>query len=164
MEYQHVLHTFGPVVDSECEILILGSMPSAKSREINFYYGHPQNRFWKVISQIYDEKLPLTIDEKKEMLLKNHIALWDVIASCDIIGSSDQSIKNVVGNDMSIILKQANIRKIYANGNKAYELFEKYCVTKDQPEVIKLPSTSPANAMWTLERLTAEWKQIILGN
>lgn len=161
MEYQHVVHTFGPVVDSECKILILGSLPSVKSREINFYYGHPQNRFWKVISTIYNEKKPVTIEEKKEMLLRNHIALWDVIASCDIIGSSDSSIKNVVGNDMSIVLNRSNIRKIYANGNKAYELFRKYCMAEGQPEVIKLPSTSPANAMWTVERLTEEWKQIV---
>lgn len=159
MEYTHVIHTFEPVFDQDSKILILGSLPSVKSRENQFYYGHPQNRFWKVISAIYHEELPNTIEEKKKLLLKNHIALWDVIASCDIAGSADSSIKNVTGNDMRVILDHAKINRIYVNGGKAYELFVKYCKQDNQPPLIKLPSTSPANATWSLERLTEAWKK-----
>lgn len=159
MEYTHVIHTFEPVFDQDSKILILGSLPSVKSRENQFYYGHPQNRFWKVISAIYHEELPNTIEEKKKLLLKNHIALWDVIASCDIAGSADSSIKNVAGNDMCVILDHAKINRIYVNGGKAYELFVKYCKQDNQPPLIKLPSTSPANATWSLERLTEAWKK-----
>ena len=159
MEYTHVIHTFEPVFDQDSKILILGSLPSVKSRENQFYYGHPQNRFWKVISAIYHEELPNTIEEKKNLLLKNHIALWDVIASCDIAGSADSSIKNVTGNDMCVILNHAKINRIYVNGGKAYELFVKYCKQDNQPPLIKLPSTSPANATWSLERLTEAWKK-----
>lgn len=159
MEYTHVIHTFEPVFDQDSKILILGSLPSVKSRENQFYYGHPQNRFWKVISAIYHEELPNTIEEKKNLLLKNHIALWDVIASCDIAGSADSSIKNVTGNDMCVILDRAKINRIYVNGGKAYELFVKYCKQDNQPPLIKLPSTSPANATWSLERLTETWKK-----
>ncbi len=161
MEYTHVTHTFGPVFDKHSKILILGSFPSVKSREVNFYYGHPQNRFWKVLAGILAEDIPQTVEEKRAFLLRNRIAVWDVIASCDIVGSSDSSIKNVIGNDMETILRQAPIGKICANGDKAYQLFLKYCKKEGQPELIKLPSTSPANAAWNLERLTAVWKEVI---
>ena len=162
MEYMHVVHTFEPVYDDKSEVLILGSFPSVKSRESRFYYGHPQNRFWKVTAGIFGEDVPQTIEEKREFLLRNHIAVWDVIASCDIVGSSDSSIRNVVANDMQVILQQAHIRGIYANGDKAYQLFLKYCKEEGQPAVYKLPSTSPANAAWSVERLTEAWKDAIL--
>ncbi len=158
MEYTHVFHTFEPVFDQNSDILILGSFPSVKSRENQFYYGHPQNRFWKVTAGIFDEPVPATVEEKKAFLLRNRIAVWDVIASCDIIGSSDSSIRNVVANDMDFILKKADIRKIYANGDKAYRLFLKYCKKEGWPGVFKLPSTSPANAAYSLKRLTEAWK------
>lgn len=164
-EYEHVTHTFGPVYDKHSKILILGSMPSVKSREQQFYYGHPQNRFWEVLSAVLEETKPSTIAEKKDFLLRNHVALWDVIASCDIIGSSDSSIKNVRENDMNVILSAAEIETIFLNGGKAHELFMKYCrkyVRKDKPALVKLPSTSPANAAWSLERLTNTWKEAIL--
>ena len=154
MEYTHVTHTFGPVFDVHAELLILGSFPSVKSRENNFYYGHPQNRFWKVLSGVYHSEVPVTIEEKKAFLLKNHLAVWDVIADCAIVGSSDSSIRDVTANDMSLILGQANIRRIFANGGTAYRLFLKYCKKDGQPQVCKLPSTSPANASFSLERLT----------
>lgn len=157
MEFSHVVHTFGPVYDDKSEILILGSFPSVKSREMQFYYGHPQNRFWKVAAGICRQAVPETIGEKKDFLLQNHIAVWDVIESCDIIGSADSSIKNVVANDMDVILKKAPIRAIFANGDKAYQLFLKYCKREGQPEVYKLPSTSPANAVWNVERLIQTW-------
>ena len=162
--YEHVTHTFGPVYDKNSNILILGSMPSVKSREQQFYYGHPQNRFWKVLSAVFGETEPGTIAEKKDLLLRNHVALWDVIASCDIIGSSDSSIKNVRENDMNVILSAADIKTIILNGGKAYELFQKYCrkyVRDDQPALVKLPSTSPANAAWSLEKLTNAWRESI---
>lgn len=157
MEYTHVVHTFEPIYDGQSEILILGSFPSVKSRENQFYYGHPQNRFWKVTAGVFGEEVPLTIEEKKCFLLRNHLAVWDVIASCDILGSSDSSIRNVVANDMDVILKKAKIQAIYANGDKAYQLFLKYCRKEGQPKVCKLPSTSPANAAWNVERLTETW-------
>lgn len=109
------------------------------------------------------EEVPQTVAEKRAFLLRNHIAVWDVIASCDIIGSSDSSIRNVVANDMQMILRQANIHAIYANGDKAYQLFLKYCKEEGQPEVYKLPSTSPANAAWSVERLIAAWSKAISG-
>ncbi|MDE6365881.1 MAG: DNA-deoxyinosine glycosylase [Lachnospiraceae bacterium] len=161
VNYEHVTHTFGPVFDRHSKILILGSMPSVKSREQQFYYGHPQNRFWKVLSAVLREAAPDSIEDKKAFLLRNHIALWDVIESCDIIGSSDSSIKNVSGNDMRLILDSAEIEAIYLNGGKAYELFIKYCrpsIQEIEPALVKLPSTSPANAAWKLDRLTEAWR------
>lgn len=161
MEYIHVVHEFEPVYDEHSRILILGSFPSVKSREQQFYYGHPQNRFWKVTAGVCKEDVPVTIEEKKAFLYRNHIALWDVIESCDIIGSSDSSIKNVIPNDMEVILHKADIRAIYANGDKAYRLFLKYCKKEGQPNVYKLPSTSPANAAWSVERLMKAWAEAL---
>ena len=155
-------HTFKPVYNEESEILILGSFPSVKSRESNFYYGHPQNRFWKVIANILETEIPQTIEEKKMLLLSNKIAIWDVIASCTIEGSSDASIKNVVTNDFSGIIKNSKIINIFVNGTKAYELYRKYAEDKTGIKAVKLPSTSPANAAWNLERLCKEWKEKIL--
>jgi len=151
-------HNIDPVFDKNSKILILGSFPSVKSREQKFFYGHPQNRFWRVISSITGENIPTTIEEKKSLLIKNNIAVWDVIKSCDIVGSSDSSIENVCINDFTVIFSRANIKRIYANGDKAYSLFKKY-YSKDV-EIIKLPSTSPANAQYSLERLCDEWKVI----
>lgn len=154
-------HTFEPVYDENSQILILGTFPSVKSRENHFYYGHPQNRFWKVIAGVTGSRVPETIGEKKEMLLKHHIAIWDVIASCSIIGSSDSSIKDVAVNDFTPLLSKAPIERIYANGAKAYELYQKYAYPLVKREIIKLPSTSPANAAYSLERLCGEWSIIV---
>lgn len=161
MEYTHVVHTFEPVFDEESRILILGSFPSVKSRENRFYYGHPQNRFWKVTAGIFGEQIPVTVSEKKAFLLRNHLAVWDVIASCDIMGSSDSSIKNVVANDMDVILNAADIRKICTNGATAYQLFQKYCRKDTMPQLCRLPSTSPANAAWSVPRLTEAWSAVL---
>ena len=155
--YQHLEHTFGPVYDEHSEILILGTFPSVKSRENHFYYGHPQNRFWKLLARLTEEPVPGTVEEKKALLLKHHIALWDVVQSCDIIGSSDSSIKNVVPADIARILRESSVQKIYANGDKAYSLYKKYCEKETGKEAEKLPSTSPANAIFTLDRLTESW-------
>lgn len=157
MEYETIVHTFDPVYDSDSKILILGSLPSVKSRENNFYYGHPCNRFWRVTAAVTGCQIPETVQEKKRFLLNNHIALWDVIARCDIIGSSDSSIKNVTANDMNIVLCHADIRCIYANGGKAYELYMKYCYPQCKRNIVKLPSTSPANASYSISRLEEAW-------
>lgn len=162
MEKQKISHTFEPVYDKESKILILGSFPSVKSRESKFYYGHPQNRFWKVIAKITNRKEPMTIEEKKELILSNHIAIWDVIESCTIQGSSDSSIKDVVVNDFSDILQNSSIQRIYVNGNKAYELYHRYAEENTGMKAVKLPSTSPANAAWNLDRLYEIWKQILV--
>lgn len=161
-EYTHIKHEFEPVFDKNSKILVLGTLPSVKSRENNFYYGHPQNRFWKLIAALCDEDIvPQTIEEKRKILLKHHIAVWDVISECDIIGSSDSSIKNVVPADLSVILDNTDIDRIYANGGKAYELYMKYQYGKIGREIIKLPSTSPANAAYSLERLLECWQMWI---
>lgn len=162
-EYQHICHTFEPVYNEESGILILGSLPSVKSREQGFYYGHPQNRFWKVLAAVLCCPLPATIEEKKSMLLKNRIALWDVIESCDIIGSSDSSIKNVVPADIGSILSKTKINRIFANGKKAESLYRKYIFPKTKVEITALPSTSPANAACSLERLAEVWREKING-
>ena len=161
MELTHVTHTFDPVCGEDARLLILGSFPSVKSRENQFYYGHPQNRFWKVTAGVFGEAVPGTIEEKRAFLLRNRMALWDVIASCDIAGSSDSSIRNVVANDMQVILSRAPIRAILVNGDTAYRLFLRYCKKEGQPPVYRLPSTSPANAAWSVERLEEAWGEII---
>ena len=161
MEYEHIVHSFEPVYDKASEILILGTLPSVKSRENNFYYGHKQNRFWKVLATLLKEPVPDTIEEKKAMLLTHHIAVWDVIQSCDIKGSSDSSIKNVQPTDIGMILEKTNITRIYANGNKAGQLYKRYQFPVTGREATVLPSTSPANAAWSLERLCEAWYVIL---
>ncbi|MDR0580635.1 MAG: DNA-deoxyinosine glycosylase [Holosporaceae bacterium] len=152
-------HPFEPVFGEKSRILILGTFPSVKSREYGFYYGHPQNRFWKVLARITNtDPIPETIADKKQMLLKNGIALADMLQSCDIESSGDGSIRNAAPADLSKIFDNANIERIYANGEKAYQLFIKYIGM----EVIKLPSTSPANAKYDLEKLIFEWEKIII--
>ena len=141
-------------------MLILGSFPSVKSREQNFFYGHPQNRFWKVISAIFGQPVPQTIEDKKHLILSSRLALWDSIASCEIAGSSDASIRNAQANDIGIILSNCNIERIYCNGRKSYELYQKYIEPQTGREAVCLPSTSPANAQWTLEKLIEAWSVI----
>lgn len=177
-EYQRLTHEFDPVFQKDSKILILGTFPSVKSREQHFYYGHPQNRFWKVLAAITGKPVPESIPEKKHLLLSHGIALWDVILSCDIIGSSDSSIRNVVPADIPGLLRQTSIQAVFGNGSKACELYKKYTVPmltaspadsggahpltdglSPYASIQKLPSTSPANAAWKLERLTDYWKQ-----
>ena len=160
-EYRHIQRQFGPVYDENSKILILGSFPSVKSREVNFFYGHPQNRFWPLMARVLDCAVPRSIEEKKTMLLSNGVALWDVLESCDIIGSSDSSIRNAVPVDIALILRAADIRRVYCNGTAAYELFMKYLAPVCGMTPVKLPSTSPANAAWTMDRLYGQWKQIL---
>ncbi len=157
-----IQHPINPIYNKDSRILILGSFPSVKSREAGFFYGHPQNRFWKVLAAVCEEDVPTTIEEKKKFLLDNHIAVWDVIKSCDIEGSSDSSIKNVVANDLSVILRDSSIQAIYVNGKKAEQLYKEYIESIINVKAICLPSTSPANATWNLERLINKWKCIML--
>lgn len=153
-------HTFEPIFDKNSEILVLGSFPSIKSRENNFYYAHPQNRFWRVVASVYSCPVPSSIEEKKNMVLSNKIAVWDVIRSCEITGSADSTIKSVIPNDLSEILSVADIKKIYANGKTAQSLYNKYIKKNTGVDIISLPSTSPANAAYSLEKLIKEWKII----
>ena len=161
---EHIKHPIPPFYDEGSQILILGSFPSVKSREQMFFYGHPQNRFWKVLASVFKVEVPVTIPEKKAFLKKHHIALWDVISSCDIEGSSDASINNVTANDLSIILDHAEIRQIIVNGKTAEKYYIKYIEPKLNRKAVCMPSTSPANAAWSLERLIGVWrKQICPG-
>lgn len=155
-------HTFAPIFQSDAQILILGSFPSVQSRRQAFYYGHPQNRFWRVVAEVLNEQVPNDVEEKKILLYKHKIALWDVIHQCEIRGSSDQSIQNVKPNDLSVILSNAPIGHIYTNGQKAGKLYQKYFQTEIQCEMTILPSTSPANATYSLEKLVQAWR--VIGN
>ena len=155
-------HPFPPLYDENSKVLILGSFPSVKSREEMFFYGHPQNRFWKVIAAVCNTDTPVTVEEKKKLLHENHIALWDVIASCDITGSSDSSIKNVKANDLTVILESADIKQIFVNGKTAEKYYNKYIRDTIGREALCLPSTSPANAGWKLERLIEAWRVILI--
>lgn len=152
-----VTHPIAPVYNEESRILILGSFPSVKSREAMFFYGHPQNRFWRVLAKVFSSDVPISVDEKKDFLLSNGIAVWDVIASCEIIGSSDSSIKNAVPNDITDILSKSKIKRIILNGGTAFKYYEKYLIKNISTEAVCLPSTSPANAKWSIDMLALEW-------
>ncbi len=154
---EQVAHDFPPVYDENSRLLILGSFPSVKSREGHFYYHHPQNRFWKVLAALTKEPVPGSIPEKKALLLSHGIAIWDVIASCRIIGSSDSSIEDVTPADISRIVQAAPIQGIFTNGATATKLYRKYCQKAVGMESVGLPSTSPANAAYSLERLVGIW-------
>ena len=156
----HIKHPFPPLYDAASRILILGSFPSVKSREQQFFYGHPQNRFWRVTAAVFGCAVPQTVPEKQAFLHANHIALWDVVASCDIRGSADSSIRNVIPNDLTPILAGADIRAIFVNGSTAARYYTQYQMPLLQREAVRLPSTSPANAAWSLERLIAAWSVI----
>lgn len=153
-------HPIPPVYNACSTILILGSFPSRRSREQGFFYGHPQNRFWRVLAAVFEEALPESVPERRAFLLRNQVALWDVIASCEITGSSDASIRDAAVNDLSPILSAAPIQHIFVNGQTAAKLYHRWTEPSTQRPAIVLPSTSPANAAWRLERLIAAWKQI----
>ncbi len=155
-----ILHPIPPVYDKDCRILILGSFPSVKSREARFFYGHPQNRFWRVLAALFDEEVPQSTVERRAFLLRHHIAVWDTVASCDIVGSSDASMKNAVPNDLSPILHAAPIRAVFCNGSQSYKLYLAHNGHLSCP-VFCLPSTSPANAAWRMERLADAWREIL---
>lgn len=156
-----ICHPFPPLYDENSKILILGSFPSVKSREQLFFYGHPQNRFWRVVAQVHGAPVPQSIEEKRAFLLERGIALWDVIASCSITGSADASIKDVCANDLTPILNGAGIERIFVNGKTAEKYYNQYIKPKLGREAICLPSTSPANAAWSVEKLVEAWRVIL---
>lgn len=151
------IHSIPPLFDPSSRVLILGSFPSVKSRETGFFYGHTQNRFWRVLSEVLNCAEPRSVEEKKRLLLSHGVALWDVIRSCDIEGSADSSIKNIVPNDLSVILESCDIKSIFVNGKTAERLYIKYIQPKVNRPAVCLPSTSPANASWSVSRLTEAW-------
>jgi hypoxanthine-DNA glycosylase len=161
MKNEHVTHDFEPIFNRESKILMLGTMPSPKSREVGFYYGHPRNRFWKVVSDVCGEEVPETQENKIDFALRNKIAVWDVLAGCDIKGADDSSIRNPVANDLDVILKQADIQAVFATGQKAAQLYKKYCYPKTKIPIICLPSTSPANCSVSYEKLYEAYEIIL---
>ena len=158
---QAAAHPFPPLWDAGSRVLILGSFPSVRSREALFFYGHPQNRFWRVMAAVLGCPVPQTIEEKQQMLHSHHVALWDVIAHCEIEGSSDSSIRAVVPTDLTPILQGAEIRQIFCNGTASYQLYCRHQQMRTGRTAVKLPSTSPANAAWSVERLTQAWMVIL---
>ena len=155
-----IIHPIPPVYDEHSKILILGSFPSVKSREEGFFYGHPQNRFWKVTAAVLGADVPVTVNEKHAFLLRSRIALWDVIGSCDIDGSADSSIKNVCANDLSVILAASKVNTVFVNGKTAYRFYRRFSEKETGLPAVCLPSTSPANASWSIDRLIAGWSVI----
>ncbi|MBM6924013.1 DNA-deoxyinosine glycosylase [Hydrogenoanaerobacterium saccharovorans] len=158
---EHIIHSIEPVFDTESRVLILGTMPSPKSREVQFYYGHPQNRFWRVLAAVLGEELPQSVPEKKAMLLRHRIALWDVLAECEITGASDSSIRNPVANDLSVILDHAPVQAVFTTGATAWKLYTRLQKPHTGIEAVRLPSTSPANCAVKMEALTEAYKAIL---
>ena len=158
---EHIIHSIEPVFDAESRVLILGTMPSPKSREVQFYYGHPQNRFWRVLAAVLGEEVPRSVPEKKAMLLRHRIALWDVLAECEITGASDSSIRNPVANDLSVILDHAPVQAVFTTGATAWKLYTRLQKPHTGIEAVRLPSTSPANCAVKMEALTEAYKAIL---
>lgn len=158
---EHIIHSIEPVFDAESRVLILGTMPSPKSREVQFYYGHPQNRFWRVLAAVLGEEVPRSVPEKKAMLLRHRIALWDVLAECEITGASDSSIRNPVANDLSVVLDHAPVQAVFTTGATAWKLYTRLQKPHTGIEAVRLPSTSPANCAVKMEALTEAYKAIL---
>lgn len=158
---ERILHPFPPLFDSESRTLILGSFPSVKSREAMFFYGHPQNRFWRLTALLCHEDTPQTIEEKSSLILRHHLALWDSIQSCTITGSSDSSVRDVVPNDLRVIFDNSKTERVFCNGALSHKMYMKYIYPQTGIAAVKLPSTSPANAAFSLERLAESWRVIM---
>ncbi|NLL91163.1 MAG: DNA-deoxyinosine glycosylase [Ruminococcaceae bacterium] len=158
--HQTVTHPLSPLFQADSKILILGSFPSVKTREYGFFYGHPQNRFWPLLERIFDVKLSRDIEERRAFLLERRIALYDVIYRCDIIGSSDASIKNIIPSDLSPVFDKADIKRVFCNGGTSHRYYKKYQEQKTGFKALKLPSTSPANARFSMDDLYNQWKII----
>ena len=160
MEYTHVTHNFPPLFAPDSRALILGSIPSPKSREQAFFYGHPQNRFWPVLAAVFGEPAPQTVADKRSLALRHHIAMWDTLAACDIRGASDTSIRNPVPNDLPWLIAQTQVRAVFCTGTTSYKYYKKLCQPQTGIEAVCLPSTSPANAAWSKERLIQAYSVI----
>lgn len=161
MSTGRIVHPFPPLFCGESDTLILGSFPSVKSREAMFFYGHPQNRFWKLAAMLFGEPVPETIEEKTALILNNRLALWDSIKSCTITGSSDSSVRDVVPNDLSLIFENSRVNRVFCNGALSYKMYMKYIFPETNVKAVKLPSTSPANAAFSIDRLYEHWKIIL---
>lgn len=161
MEIKKVEHAFEPFYDENSKVLILGTMPSPKSRDTGFYYGHPRNRFWTVLSDLLEESFPETKEDRQELLKRHNIALWDVLLSCEIAGADDSSIRNPIANDMNVILNRANIQAVFTTGAKATELYRRHCYVCCGVPSIGLPSTSPANCRCSYDKLKESYGQIL---
>lgn len=161
MEYQTVYHNFEPLYQPNSKILLLGSIPSPKSREQGFFYGHPQNRFWRVLAAVCQQAVPQTIAEKRALCIAHRIALWDVLASCEIKGASDAAIRNPVANPIESLIAKTQIEAVFTTGTTAYTLYQKLCAPRTHLSAQKLPSTSPANAAWTIERLITQYTAML---
>lgn len=160
MEYTHVTHNFPPLFAPDSRALILGSIPSPKSREQAFFYGHPRNRFWPVLAAVFGEPAPQTIEDKRSLALRHRIAMWDTLAACDIRGASDTSIRNPVANDLPWLIAQTRVRAVFCTGATSYKYYKKLCQPQTGIEAVCLPSTSPANAAWSKERLIQAYSVI----
>ena len=160
MNKEHVIHPIPPLYDAHSRVLILGSFPSVRSREQGFFYGHPRNRFWCVMANVLGETEPKSIDEKREMLLCHGIALWDVIASCEIRGSADSTITDVVPNDLTALFACCKNLRVYTNGKTADTYYQRYQLPLHGKSAVCLPSTSPANAAWSVQKLCEAWNVI----
>jgi len=158
---QIIVHPIAPTFNEHSRVLILGSFPSVKSREMMYFYGHPQNRFWKIMAALFGETVPETVTEREAFLLRNRVAVWDSIRQCTITGSSDASIRDVIPNDLSPILDAAPIEQIFCNGKKSWDMYHRYIEPETGRKAICLPSSSPANAAWSLEKLTQAWSIIL---
>ncbi len=162
MESSAVVHPFPPVWNEHSRILILGSFPSVRSRETGFYYGHPQNRFWPLMARLFEEPVPQTNEERRDFALRHGIALWDAIESCRITGSSDASIRDAKPNDIAGLISSTGISRIFCNGQQSHRMFMRYCADACSISAIPLPSTSAANAAWTMDQLAEAWKMILI--
>ena len=160
MEYTKVVHNIEPLFASDSRVLILGSIPSPKSREQRFFYGHPQNRFWSVLAAVFGEDAPATVGGKRALALRHHIAMWDTLHSCEIRGASDTSIKNPVANDLKWLIDQTAVRAVFCTGATSYKYYNRLCRAQTGIEAVCLPSTSPANAAWSRERLVEAYRVI----
>lgn len=161
MNYQRVYHNFGPLYAADSRVLLLGSMPSPKSREQGFFYGHPQNRFWRVLAAVLGEAAPDSIEDKRTLCLRHQVALWDVLASCEIVGASDAAIRNPVPNNLAPLIQKTQVQAVFTTGATAYQYYQKLCLQQTGLPALKLPSTSPANAAWSLDRLTEAYRVIL---
>ena len=156
----HAVHPFDPVWDAGCRVLVLGTFPSVRSREVGFYYGHPRNRFWPMLARIFGGPVPADTQGRRDFALRCGVALWDVLAACDIAGSSDASIRRPVPNDVAALALKSGVRLVACNGRRAYELYRRYI---DCPLPVRaLPSTSAANAAWSLDALCGAWREALL--
>ena len=160
VEYERVRHTFGPLYDAHSRVLVLGSIPSPRSRAVNFYYGHPQNRFWPVLAAVLGEPRPETVEEKRALALAHGVALWDTLASCEIRGASDAAIRNPEPNDIAALLAKTQIHAVFCTGAVSYRLYTRLCEPQTGIAAKKLPSTSPANAAWSFEKLLCAYRVI----